>query len=48
MRFVLAMVLAGLVALPLSVSAQAGEGEGGSRLERWHPEALRGPVAACL
>jgi len=43
MRFVLAMVLAGLVALPLSVSAQAGEGEGGSRLERWHPEAFVDP-----
>jgi hypothetical protein len=45
MRLVLVMVLAGLVALPLSASAQAGEEEGGSRLERWHPEAFVDPAS---
>ena len=42
MRLVLAMVLAGLVALPQSASAQTEE-EGSSRLERWHPEAFVDP-----
>ena len=35
----------GLVASPLSVSAQAGEEEVGSRLERWHPEAFVDPAS---
>jgi len=30
---------------PLSVSAQAGEEEVGSRLERWHPEAFVDPAS---
>ena len=42
MRLVLAMVVAGLVALPLSATAQVGEEEG-SRLERWQPEAFEDP-----
>ena len=41
-------VLAGLVASPLSASAQAGEEEGGSRLERWHPEAFVDPAEPAL
>jgi len=40
MRFVLAMVLAVLGALPLSVSAQVAEDEGGSRLEDFYPGTL--------
>ena len=38
-------VLAGLVASPPGASAQAGEEEGNSRLERWHPEAFVDPAA---
>jgi len=38
-------VLGGLVASPLSASAQAGEENSSSRLERWHPEAFVDPAA---
>ncbi|MBW2378166.1 MAG: hypothetical protein JRG70_01220 [Deltaproteobacteria bacterium] len=38
-----ACLLAALVVSPPSVSAQAGE-EGGSALERWHPEAFVDPT----
>ena len=38
-------MLAGLVASPLGASAQAGEEEGSSRLERWRPEAFVEPAA---
>ena len=44
-RFGFIWALAGLVASPLSASAQAGEEEGSSRLERWHPEAFADPAA---
>ncbi len=40
-------VLTGLLASPTSASAQAGD-EGGSRLERWHPEAFVDPTAPAL
>lgn len=40
-------VLTGLLASPTSASAQAGD-EGGSRLERWHPEAFVDPTEPAL
>ncbi len=41
-------MFAGFGTLPQSVGAQAGEEEGGSRLERWHPEAFIDPEKPAL